>query len=67
MIFFIIQFAGTNPANAVANSRFVCALDKMIDDGIFNTGTIRSNNNYTQATDCWTLTTQATILIKVLP
>lgn len=60
-------FAGTNPANAVANSRFVCALDKMIDDGIFNRGTIRSNNNYTQATDCWTLTTQATILIKVLP
>lgn len=62
-------FIGAAPATASADARFVCALDRLIDDGINNTGLVRSNGtpNYGQATDCWTLNGQSTVLIRVLP
>lgn len=62
-------FIGAAPATASSDARFVCALDRLLDDGIAVSGLIRSGgvSNYVQATDCWTLNGQNTILIRVLP
>jgi prepilin-type N-terminal cleavage/methylation domain-containing protein len=41
---------------ASADARFVCALDRMTDDGVSGTGNVRSTtvaNAYNTATDCW--------------
>lgn len=55
------------PGGPQADPRFVCALDRMIDDGVWNTGIVMSNSNYTMATDCWSLTGQIDLWIRVLP
>ncbi|WP_197432958.1 type II secretion system protein [Janthinobacterium sp. B9-8] len=54
--FSLVTAAGAPQASA--DPRYVCALDKMIDDGVFNTGNVRSvaPAAYTAATDCWALT-----------
>ncbi|MGL4602584.1 MAG: type II secretion system protein [Iodobacter sp.] len=71
--------AGTNPvpgrsyltsaAGAATNDeRLVCAMDQQFDDGVNNSGTIRSSFAYTNATDCWNLTgNTATLFVQVLP
>jgi prepilin-type N-terminal cleavage/methylation domain-containing protein len=71
----------TNPATGIpivgADARDVCALDKMIDDGVFNAGNVRSSAPaaYTAATlDCWATSAAAalpggpyTIGMRLLP
>lgn len=62
----LLGVAGTNYFSMVAagipqasaDPRYVCALDRMIDDGVWNTGNVRSAAPaaYTAATDCWALT-----------
>ncbi|QLI80494.1 prepilin-type N-terminal cleavage/methylation domain-containing protein [Chitinibacter fontanus] len=70
-----LDFAGA----ANADMRFICALDRLMDDGDANTGVVRdgdpattapyasSSNSYSAATDCWSLSGQANVLIKVMP
>lgn len=53
--------------NAQNDVRFICALDKMMDDGVPNTGMIRSSGGYTLAADCWAQTGTATMLVRILP
>lgn len=60
-------YIGNAPTTAAADARFVCALDRMVDDGVNTTGLIRSGQAYSATSDCWTFNTQATILIRVLP
>lgn len=62
-------FIGATPASASADARFVCALDRMVDDGVAVSGIIRSGGavNYNAATDCWAQPGQNTILIRILP
>lgn len=60
-------YVGQLPTTAAADARFVCALDRMVDDGINTSGLIRSGQAYTAASDCWINNTQSTILIRVLP
>lgn len=64
---------------ANADLRFICTLDRQMDDGNSNTGTVRdgdpattapfasTSNTYTAASDCWSLNGQANILMRVLP
>lgn len=64
--------ANTNymqPGIAEVDARLVCALDQQIDDGDPIKGIVRSKvtNAYTKDTDCWGLTTTATMGIRVLP
>lgn len=47
--------------------RFVCALDRLMDDSINNSGVMRSGTAYTAATDCWGMSGQATLGIRLLP
>ena len=76
----ITNIANTTPSNAVAAAgapgygtvdvRYACALDKMIDDGVPNTGNVRSNAaTYNAATvDCWGLANaQVTLAVRILP
>lgn len=60
-------FIGNAPNAASADTRFVCALDRLIDDGVNNAGLVRSAAAYGAATDCWTLTNQTSILVRILP
>jgi prepilin-type N-terminal cleavage/methylation domain-containing protein len=60
-------FIGNLPAANSADTRFVCALDRMIDDGVNTTGLVRSGAAYGAATDCWALANQTSILIRILP
>ena len=62
-------FIGQNATTAASDMRFVCALDRLIDDGVAGTGLIRSNSgvNYNANTDCWAQPGQATILVRILP
>jgi prepilin-type N-terminal cleavage/methylation domain-containing protein len=56
--------------NAAVDGRYVCAMDQKFDDGVPNTGTIRSNGGtiYTALTDCWAITTGAQSLsAQILP
>ncbi|MDQ7031414.1 MAG: prepilin-type N-terminal cleavage/methylation domain-containing protein [Desulfonauticus sp.] len=55
------------PGGAQADSRLVCALDKLIDDGEYNTGVVQAYDNYDDTTDCWNLSGQTDMWIKVLP
>ncbi|WP_051534662.1 type II secretion system protein [Deefgea rivuli] len=53
---------------AAADVRFVCALDRLMDDGVNTTGIVRSTGLvYTAATDCWAQTGQVTVGVRVLP
>lgn len=60
-------FIGNAPNAASADTRFVCALDRLIDDGVNTAGLVRSATAYGAATDCWTLTNQTSILVRILP
>ena len=57
------------PGGAQADSRYVCSLDRMIDDGVWNTGSvmIQEANVYDVTTDCWALNQQVNVVIRVLP
>lgn len=55
------------PLSNASDARFVCALDRMIDDGIAASGLVRSGNGYNAASDCWTLQGQTSVLIRILP
>lgn len=56
-----------------ADARYVCQLDRMMDDGVYNAGIVRSNGNgggthqYGVTTDCWSLSSQMSIGIRLLP
>lgn len=62
-------YIGQAPTDSASDMRFVCALDRLIDDGVAGTGLIRSNTgvNYNANTDCWAQPGQATILVRILP
>lgn len=56
------------PGGPQADPRYVCALDRMIDDGVWNTGVVMSDRNYNATTDCWNgLNGQADLWIRILP
>lgn len=56
------------PGGPQADPRYVCALDRMIDDGVNTTGLVMSDRTYNASTDCWTgLNGQADLWIRVLP
>lgn len=56
------------PGNNQADLRIVCALDKMIDDGEANEGSVITfGNPYDSDTDCWSLSRQVNVHLKVLP
>jgi prepilin-type N-terminal cleavage/methylation domain-containing protein len=62
--------AATGVPQGAGDRRYVCALDRMIDDGVWNTGNVRSSAPaaYTAATDCWALTgLPYTIGMRLLP
>ncbi|MEJ2791943.1 prepilin-type N-terminal cleavage/methylation domain-containing protein [Iodobacter sp. LRB] len=65
---------GLNPPLAtVADARYVCALDRLIDDGANGNlaaaarTTVRSGLAYTAATDCWGLQGKASVGLRLLP
>lgn len=54
--------------------KFVCALDKLIDDGRYNSGKVMhittsapSSNLYNENSDCWGLSGQVEIIMRILP
>ena len=56
------------PGDAQADPRVVCALDKSIDDGDAETGDIMTpGSSYSPDTDCWGLSGQVNVHLKVLP
>jgi prepilin-type N-terminal cleavage/methylation domain-containing protein len=56
------------PGGAQADPRIVCALDKMIDDGEASEGdVITFGDPYDPDTDCWNLSGQVNVHLKVLP
>jgi prepilin-type N-terminal cleavage/methylation domain-containing protein len=56
------------PGGTQADKRVCCALDKMIDDGNANTGSvIVLGGNYNPQTDCWSLRGQTNIHLKLAP
>jgi prepilin-type N-terminal cleavage/methylation domain-containing protein len=56
------------PGGAQADPRLACSLDRMLDDGVSNTGSIITPGaSYTQDTDCWSLSGQVNVHLKVLP
>jgi hypothetical protein len=56
------------PGSNQADLRIVCALDKMIDDGEANEGSVITfGNPYNSDTDCWSLSGQVNVHLKVLP
>lgn len=59
-------YIGAN-VNAAQDARFICQLDRLIDDGAPTAGLIRSNGTYVANADCWAQTGTATMLVRVLP
>ncbi len=56
------------PGGTQADKRVCCALDRMIDDGNANTGSVITfGGNYNPRTDCWSLRGQANIHLKLAP
>ena len=58
------------PGGAQADPRIACAVDKLIDDGNSETGTVFLNpddSGYDQDTDCWELSGQVNVVLRVLP
>jgi prepilin-type N-terminal cleavage/methylation domain-containing protein len=74
-----VSFVGANavsgswldlPGGAQADPRIVCALDRQIDDGASGTGVVRdadSTTSYTPVSDCWSLTGQVNVVMRILP
>ncbi|MBE9610558.1 type II secretion system protein [Chitinilyticum piscinae] len=56
----------TTPA-AAADVRFVCALDRQVDDGLPTGGIMRSSGTYSATDDCWALDGLVSMGIRVLP
>ena len=61
-------------STASADIRFVCALDRLMDDGAPTTGAVRSSSTntdtdttYNSTSDCWAKSGQVMIGIRVLP
>ncbi len=52
---------------AAGDVRFICALDRLMDDGINSSGVMRSGAAYTAATDCWAQSGQGSLGIRLLP
>lgn len=53
-----------------ADARIVCAIDKKMDDGNNNTGIVRSGGTpitWNPNTDCWSLSGQVDIIMRLLP
>ncbi len=51
-----------------ADPRISCAMDKMIDDGYADDGSVRTlDSSYNPDTDCWSLDGQVNVHLKVLP
>lgn len=49
-----LSMATNGVPQVTADARFVCALDRLIDDGINTSGNVRSTTAaYNAATDCW--------------
>jgi prepilin-type N-terminal cleavage/methylation domain-containing protein len=60
------------PGVPQSDPRLVCALDRVMDDGVWNTGKMRTNGdpaslNYTANTDCWSLAGQSNFHMLLLP
>ncbi|QLG87018.1 prepilin-type N-terminal cleavage/methylation domain-containing protein [Chitinibacter bivalviorum] len=60
------------PGVPQSDPRLVCALDRAMDDGVWNTGSMRTNGdpaaiNYIATTDCWSLSGQSNFHMVVLP
>ncbi len=58
------------PGGAQADPRIACAADKLIDDGDSSTGTVFLNpgdSQYNKNTDCWDLSGQVNVVLKILP
>ncbi|MDW5415465.1 prepilin-type N-terminal cleavage/methylation domain-containing protein [Iodobacter sp. CM08] len=73
-----LSFTNANaaPIATVADARYVCALDRMIDNGdsgavaVGGAGTVVRSTTaplYTSATDCWARTGTANIGLRLLP
>lgn len=62
-------------ANSTVDARFVCQLDRVMDDGSPETGFIRSNasngtattSDYDNTVDCWERSGQASLGLRLLP
>jgi prepilin-type N-terminal cleavage/methylation domain-containing protein len=54
-----------------ADPRVICALDQKVDDGYYNKGRVRLQATgiipYTPKTDCWSLSGQVDMNLRVLP
>ncbi|WP_373976002.1 prepilin-type N-terminal cleavage/methylation domain-containing protein [Chitinibacter sp. SCUT-21] len=72
------QTAGGVTTQSAVDARFVCALDKAIDDSVPTTGIVRSSSANATTTaggsaytndngDCWALAGNSTVGVKVLP
>ncbi|QZA80537.1 type II secretion system protein [Deefgea piscis] len=72
--------ANTNymqPGTGAVDLRFVCALDRLLDDGIPSSGVMRSSatagavtatgTSYDATSDCWQGATQVTMGVRILP
>ncbi|QLG87016.1 prepilin-type N-terminal cleavage/methylation domain-containing protein [Chitinibacter bivalviorum] len=57
----------TSTNTAAADIRFVCALDRLMDDGAPDKGIVRSGGVYSATADCWSLSGQVSMGIRVLP
>lgn len=56
------------PGGTQADRRVCCALDRMIDDGNPNTGSVITlGGNYNPRSDCWSLRGQTNIHLKLAP
>jgi len=58
------------PGGNQADSRFVCALDQLIDDGRADGGVVQpynAPNLYDENSDCWALTGLCNVIIRVIP
>jgi prepilin-type N-terminal cleavage/methylation domain-containing protein len=54
------------PGGNQADNAMTCALDKLKDDGINNTGEVRASPaSYNQNTDCWSLNGKTDIWVKI--
>lgn len=70
-----VTIGATGLTAASADIRFVCALDRLMDDGVPTTGAVRSSSaaadnaatTYTSNSDCWAKSGQVMIGIRVLP
>lgn len=60
------------PGVPQSDPRIVCSVDRLMDDGVWNTGKIRTNGdptalNYNLNTNCWALSGQSNFHLLLLP